>query len=45
MTVEQMRIELKKAYKTPSWTAKVNNMRPPQVTALYLKFRREGKIK
>lgn len=43
--VEFKRMELSKAYATPTWKAKVKAMRPPQVIALYLKFKKEGKIK
>jgi hypothetical protein len=41
----QMRIELKKAYPgSTTWTAKVNNMSEAQLLAVYLRFKKEGKI-
>lgn len=39
------REELKKLYpKSDSWRAKVDKMSSAQVTAIYLKFKREGKL-
>jgi len=41
----QKREELKKAYPTSdSWHAKVDSMSPAQVTAIYIRFRSEGKL-
>ena len=44
MTVEQMRTELIKAYPGPAWKVKVSLMHDTQVQALYLKFKKTGKI-
>lgn len=38
------REQLKKAYPYAKWAKKVNLMQPAQVTALYLKFKSQGKI-
>ena len=44
MTDYEMRQALKTLY-GPSWRAKVDKMKEPQVLALYLKWKAEGKIK
>lgn len=44
MDQRQMRIELRKFYGT-QWASKVDKMSDKQVIALYLKFKKEGKIK
>lgn len=41
----QKRDELKLVYMSASWAQKVNAMPDNQVVAVYLKFKREGKIK
>jgi hypothetical protein len=35
---------VKQAYPSKNWTRKVNEMSDTQVYAIYLRFRREGKI-
>lgn len=45
MTVEQMRNNISKAYKSDSWQAKVRKMTDANVIAVYYKFLREGRIK
>lgn len=44
MNANQMRLELLKCYGA-EWQSKVRKMPDKQVIALYLKFKREGKIK
>lgn len=44
MTTEQKRSELMKAYPSHSWKQKCKKMPENQVIALYLKFKKEGKI-
>lgn len=44
MNPNQMRIELMKFY-GPQWQQRVKKMSDKQITALYLKFKQEGKIK
>jgi hypothetical protein len=39
------RERLSMVYPSRSWAVKVRNMQDNQVIALYLKFKREGKIK
>jgi hypothetical protein len=44
---DQYREELKKAYggkANKTWAAKVDAMRPDQVTAIYIRLRSEGKL-
>lgn len=48
MTVEQMRVyisECSKYNKSESWREKCKKMSDAQVTAIYLKFQKEGLIK
>lgn len=40
----QEREELKKAYPNPRWKEKVDKMSPEQVTAIYIRLRRERKL-
>jgi hypothetical protein len=42
--IEQKREELKKLYPSYSWQYKVDKMSPAQVTAIYLRFKSEGKL-
>lgn len=42
---EQQREALKTAYNSAAWSKKVNLMDPQQVLAIYLKFKREQKIR
>ena len=44
MNANQMRIELRKFY-GPQWASRVDRMSEKQIVALYLKFKKEGKIK
>jgi hypothetical protein len=41
---DKYREELKKAYPSKQWAAKVDAMRPDQVTAIYIRLRSEGKL-
>lgn len=44
--LDQKREELKKVYpENSSWADKVNKMSLEQVTAIYLRFRSEGKLR
>lgn len=42
--IEQKRIELKKIYRGPNWNNKVDAMSDNAIVAVYLKFKKEGKI-
>ena len=42
--VDQEREELKKLYSSDSWNDKVDKMSDSQVTAIYLRFKSEGKL-
>lgn len=44
MNVNQMRLELTRLYGV-EWQVRVRNMSDKQVQAIYLKFKKEGKIK
>lgn len=44
MTIFEMRTAIARVYASPSWKKKVENMSDYQVTAVYLKFEREGKL-
>lgn len=39
------RDELKLVYMSASWAQKVNAMNDQQVVAIYMRFKREGKVK
>lgn len=43
--VDQKRQAVASAYPSPRWKAQVRDMRDGQVVALYLKFKKEGRIK
>lgn len=44
MNANQMRIELKRAYKGASWAAKVDKMSDNQVLAVYRRLQSQNKI-
>ena len=44
-SVYTMREAIKKAVGTDSWSIKVDKMYDDQVTAIYLKFEKEGRLK
>lgn len=45
MNIEQMRAEVIKVYfMSGTWADRVKNMSDTQVTAIFLRFKREGKI-
>lgn len=45
MNINQMRDALKRAYPSKQWAEKVTKMRDDQIQAIYLRFKREGKIR
>ncbi len=45
LTAEHMRREIVKVYKGRRWEEKVRKMSDDQVTAVYLSFKRRGKIR
>lgn len=44
-SVNVMREAIRKAVGTESWSIKVDRMYDDQITAIYLKFEKEGKLK
>lgn len=45
MSIEDMRETIKHVYSSESWKERVTKMSDEQVTAIYLKFKEEGKIR
>ena len=45
MNAQQMREAIKYVYPSQSWKLKVKEMTDQQVTAIYLRFKKEGKIR
>lgn len=45
MTINAMREAIRKVYDSESWSIKVDRMYDDQITAIYLKFEKEGKLK
>ncbi len=45
MTSVNEREEVKKVYPSESWASRVDNMSEAQITALYLKFKAQGKLR
>lgn len=43
-TIEQQRRLIAKAYPGTSWEIRVQRMKPEQVTAIFLRMKREGKL-
>lgn len=45
MNMTEIRREVKKVYPTKTWEDRVNKMPDDQVRAIFLRFKREGKIR
>lgn len=45
MTIANMRAWVTSVYPNNTWAEKVRNMSDEQVTAMFIKFQRQGKIK
>lgn len=45
LETQRRREQLKQAYQTIGWQKKVDQMSEAQVTAIYLRFKAQGKIK
>lgn len=44
MSIDQMREAIKKAYRSPKWTRKVNNMPDNQVVAIFKNLKSQSKV-